>query len=151
MIEVISGDIWNLYNKSDNWICCTVNGSINSKGECVMGRGIALEVKKRFPEFAKWLGDNIKAHGNISFPCVSERIITFPVKHIWDQDADLDLILFSMGQVFSIWKHMNLGKCKLYIPLPGCGNGRLDWDGFVRPALEKLVNYTDNNIFFVRK
>jgi hypothetical protein len=68
MIEK-TGDIW---ESSEDYICITTNGYINVKGECVMGKGIALQCKERFPEFPKILGNHILKNNNI--PMINEKL-----------------------------------------------------------------------------
>lgn len=128
MIEV-TGNLWDY--PADVRII-TTNGSINSKGECVMGRGCAKEAKERFPSLAKDLGSRIKAEGNHPY-AFDSGIITFPVKHKWFEWADLLLIRTSVLQL----KRM-LDPTKTYVmPRPGCGNGKRTWNE-VRPLLADL-------------
>lgn len=46
------GNMWDCFGKVDLFLV-TTNPIVNAKGELVMGRGIALEAKKRFPELPK--------------------------------------------------------------------------------------------------
>lgn len=141
MIEVV-GNIWDYWEKG-NWICITTNGTVKKNGEAVMGRGVALEAKNRFPDFPKLLGYQIKYKWrNIPHLFESKKIITFPVKHNWDEKADLNLIRASaMNLLVLLANYQNTsGRAieKLYIPKPGCGNGRLDWVD-VKKALEPIL------------
>jgi hypothetical protein len=45
----------------------TTNGTINSRGECVMGRGCALEARTAHPTHSRLLAKRIKAEGIIHF------------------------------------------------------------------------------------
>lgn len=58
----IKANIWDYWGVADA-LCITTNGCV-IKGECVMGRGIALEAKQRFPGIALHLGRSIQAEGN---------------------------------------------------------------------------------------
>jgi len=90
-VKEISGNIWDYYDKG-NWIVITTNGTIKQNGECVMGRGVALDAKIRFPEFPLKLGYMIEHAGNIVADFPKYRIITFPVKNNWFEKADINLI-----------------------------------------------------------
>jgi hypothetical protein len=136
-MKEIYGDIWNYYNK-ENYICITTNGFIKNNGCAVMGRGIALQCSKKFPEFPKLLGDAIFKDGNIVHIFNKYHIITIPVKHNWYEKGDLFLIEESIKQLASIKNNNNV---KIYLTRPGCHNGKLDWKD-VKPILEK---YLDDN------
>lgn len=45
-------------------LCITTNGFVKSNGECVMGKGIAKQIKQYFPNIPKDLGKLIKTKGN---------------------------------------------------------------------------------------
>ena len=62
MIEVL-GNIWDYYENGFP-ICITTNGNVSGIGYNVMGKGIALEAKKRFPKLPKMIGDHIRNAGN---------------------------------------------------------------------------------------
>lgn len=91
-IEIHSYDIWKLLDDDPNGIpVITTNLFVKKNGEAVMGRGIALEAIKRFPELPKINGDINKMwheHGaDISIPPVvpiffddDETFVMFPVK-----------------------------------------------------------------------
>lgn len=146
--------LWRFHNIGD-WICITTNGFVKKNGEAVMGAGCALEAKRKYPLMPFRLGQYIKAHGNnahiiylpreIDSPDVLlTRIITFPVKNNWYEKADLEIIKRSAQQVKGIWDNIcynnNTGiPSKLYIPRPGCGNGKLDWAD-VKPILEPIFD-----------
>ena len=46
-----------------DYICITTNSILNKNGELVMGAGVALEAKQRFPELPKVYGSKIKKMG----------------------------------------------------------------------------------------
>jgi hypothetical protein len=133
MIE-IKAELWNLVVPQSAVICITTNGTIKKNGECVMGRGCAFEAKNRYPGSAKRLGTHILAYGNT--PCwINSGLVSFPVKHNWWEEADIELIKQS-----ALWlcaQALNLGQKTFYLPRPGCGNGRLKWEN-VEPHLRFL-------------
>lgn len=133
------GNLWSYHNEG-HWICITTNGFVKKNGECVMGRGCAKEAAERYPELPKLLGQQIKKLGNqlILFP--EMRIITFPVKHNWWEEADPDLIRSSCKELVQLviagWSDYE----RVYLPRPGVGNGKLDWDTVVKPILLEEFN-----------
>lgn len=137
MIE-ITGDLWE--QKADA-ICITTNGFVKKDGSAVMGRGCALEAKKRFPGIDKVLGNFLTNKGNhvymlrafSNFPA----IVSFPVKHRWYEQADLELIVRSCGEL-DILTTRN-GFNKVIVPRPGCGNGKLLWDD-VKPRIQGILD-----------
>ncbi len=133
MIETI-GDIWN-HHGSGKWIVITTNGYVTRVGNCVMGRGTALQASKRFPNLPKELGDKIAVNGNHSYTFAKYRIITFPVKRNWYEAAAPHLIQRSVDELIANADALHLTE--VYMPRPGCGNGGLRWDA-VRPLLEPL-------------
>jgi len=83
VIEVY-GDLWTY--KADIRII-TTNGTVNSKGRAVMGRGCAKEAADRYPELPYELAAHIKTEGNVVGEFPQYSLITFPVKHNWwEQD-----------------------------------------------------------------
>lgn len=119
-------------------VCITTNGTVKANGEAVMGRGCAWEAKQRWPWLPKYLGDSIKEIGNL----VQEfrdppNLITFPVKHHWMQQADLELIERSARRLKEDIADFAPNKTFM-LPRPGCGNGRLTWFQ-VKPMLEPIL------------
>lgn len=135
-MKEIKDDIWKYYDQG-NWICITTNGFVKNNGECVMGRGVALQCKQRFPMFPKILGDAIVKNGNVVNMFVNYRLITLPVKHNWWEKADLELIEKSIKALTKVRPI----EGNIYLTRPGCHNGRLKWDE-VKQILEK---YLDDN------
>lgn len=138
-MNIIKDDIWN-YHKEGNFVVITTNGFVKKTGQCVMGRGIALQAKNKFRGFDKKLGQAIKEQGNKLFIWKEERIITFPVKHVWWEKADLRLIEQSAIQLKYICKQprmdLNLSQNCIYMPKAGCSNGKLEWKD-VEPIISK--------------
>ncbi len=132
------GNLWVL--AKGHPLVITTNGSVNRRGECVMGRGIALQAKQRFPDLPYAIANRIKKFGNNCFwlgEWGNYFIVTFPVKHQWHQKADCELIrrsAYQLEKMFckSQWK-------KIYMPRPGCGNGGLTWE-IVKPILSPILD-----------
>lgn len=123
------GDIWRWH--SDGWfVGITTNGVVKRNGECVMGRGVALDARDKFPGFAKELGTHIRQHGNVVGMFPHHKIFTFPVKYRWNEPADLDLIEQSardLHRILGILRHYD-ADFRYAMVRPGCGNGTLAWN-----------------------
>jgi hypothetical protein len=138
------GDAWELaklqIDKRLRVLCLTTNGFVKQDGRAVMGRGIAAEAKKRFPQLPTLLGAFIRAHGNtlhmLGYWGGEYLLCSFPVKHHWRENADLELIRQS-AEALAGMAHNELALCEIYLPRPGCGNGKLRWKD-VKPVIEFL-------------
>lgn len=111
-----------------------------------MGRGVALQAKKRYPGLAKLVGTAIRQYGNhvLRFLCsvngVHSTLFTFPTKHVWWKPSDLELIKRSTMELQ--WWAVKMPESTFYLPRPGCSNGGLKWED-VKPVLEE-VGLPDN-------
>lgn len=142
-----TGNIWD--QKCDALVI-TTNGSVKRDGNAVMGRGCALEAKEKFPYLPFILGERLEENnrayafsynsldmngeGNANF----YWLVTFPVKHHWREQADLELIDRSVRQLRCVTEAMFWQK--VVLPQPGCGNGGRDWETEVRPILAKYLD-----------
>lgn len=130
MIELV-GNIWDFHKGGP--IAVTTNGDINKLGKAVMGRGIASQAATRFPDLAYELASALRNSGNIVNYFEKYRLYTFPVKHHWNEKADIELIKNSCMQLVS-YKYE-----KIFMVRPGCGNGQLLWDE-VRLEIVKILD-----------
>ena len=88
-MKIKIGNIWDY--RETGYIVIPTNGIIKTNGENVMGRGLALQAKNKYPDFPRALGNFLKKKGNtVGF--FTPNLITFPVKHKWYEKADLELI-----------------------------------------------------------
>lgn len=113
----------------------------------MMGKGIAKDVGDAYPHIPRELGDHVREFGNILTMVDTDDgyVISFPTKHHWRDDSDLDLIVESIQ---SLVQCMNKFKLKrVLLPRPGVSNGGLNWDD-VYKAIEPHV---DDRITFVSK
>lgn len=133
----ITGNLWDFHTGS-NFIVITTNGHVNSRGACVMGRGVALQAKQRFPGIEIELGNLIKRYNSRVCMFSDRRLIIFPVKYHWSQPAVPELISESARQLVKLVDGVYFpAKSHVYLPRPGCGNGGLDW-ATVKPLLADL-------------
>ena len=135
------GNLWQKHAEG-HWIVVTTNPIIaygrNPRGEVVMGRGIARQTRDKFPGFAERFAEDIRARGNHVFAYPDVRIITFPVKSHWRDAAELPLIERSCQELVELVGKQLPGK-EVYLPRPGCSNGRLAWSD-VKPILQKCLD-----------
>src|SRR5690349_18926875 len=134
-MKELFGDLWELAKGENKVLCITSNGFVKSNGECVMGRGIALEAAQRFPLLPHHLGRAILKYGNHVLyigkywetdPKNTYKLFSFPVKHHWKQFADPELIKRSAQELVEIFPDAYFKAhpdTNVYIPRPGCGNG----------------------------
>jgi hypothetical protein len=127
-MQIIEGNLWKFHTPS-NWIVVPTNGAIRKDGACVMGRGVALQAKKRYGTLPYELGQKLRETGNNVYTFKDYGLLTFPVKHKWFESADLSLIEQSVKQLLYVVDR------PIYLPMVGCGNGKLSWK-VVKPLLE---------------
>lgn len=147
-MKEVKGDLWSFFGNPDYKVFITTNGSIKQNGQAVLGRGCAKEAKDRLPELAIYLGEQLKKFPEAPPVMWFERfqIGVFPVKyHFWKQ-ADLKLIENSAKKLAEIVTKLNWTN--IVLPRPGCGNGKLEWEGQVKPILAK---YFDDRFIIVNR
>ena len=122
----------------------TLINAVNCVG--VMGKGIALEFKKRFPEMYEdyvvrcarkelRLGEPYLFRGTIP-----PQIINFPTKDHWKSLSRIEDIgrgLQCLVANYKVW-----GITSLAIPALGCGYGQLEWR-LIKPLICKYVQQMD--------
>jgi len=128
------GNIWNI---EGDWRVIPTNGYINKKGECVMGRGLALQAKLRYPRLPFELGVLIEMSGNRVFLLRPHKLISFPVKPVWWVKASTEMVEESCEQLVQVVNDSE--ETNVLIPLVGCGNGKLHRSQ-VLPVLEKYLD-----------
>lgn len=132
-ITYIDGDIFS------SSATCIIN-PVNTIG--VMGAGLALEFKKRYPHMFQVYTKHCKSGalqvGRIMFyrAVGDDRIIClFPTKDDWRQPSKLDYIdrgLKAFCRHYQEWEIQSVAFPKL-----GCGLGGLDWEHHVQPMMER--------------
>jgi O-acetyl-ADP-ribose deacetylase (regulator of RNase III) len=118
--------------------------TVNTVG--VMGRGIALQFKRKWPANAKAYEAACKRNevvpgkmfvfdnGGLVEP---KFIINFPTKRHWRQPSRMGDIDAGLVDLIALVKR--LGIRSIAIPPLGCGNGGLNWNE-VRPKIEAAFN-----------
>ncbi len=136
-MKILVGDI--LQSKAQ-----TLINTVNCVG--IMGKGIALEFKKRFPEMfedyaerceRKEVKPGVPYLYKTLFP---PQIINFPTKDHWksvSRIADIERGLQLLVTHYKEW-----GVTSVAIPPLGCGNGQLEWKA-VGPLIYRYASQID--------
>lgn len=155
MIEYVSGDIFE--SKAE-----AIVNPVNCVG--VMGKGLALQFKKRFPENFEVYKD-VCEHNGIKLgqmlvcdysskrvvsaswgsvlPCgdgngvIPRCIVNFPTKGHWRDKSELRFIEKGLASLAQCIKEEGINS--IAVPPLGCGLGGLDWND-VRPIIERELN-----------
>jgi hypothetical protein len=133
----VVGDIWQ-YHDLGYYILIPTNNDVQKNGELVMGAGVALQAKNKFPLLARYLGLKIRHNGNKVIVAHEERVISFPTKHSWrDRQSDLKLIHTNAISLREMLFHQGIPITPIYSPKLGTGFGGLPWQA-VESTLSRL-------------
>ena len=145
----VVADMWSLHD-AGKIVCVLTCGSvtggnvrnnISSPRKLVMGRGTALDAASRYPDLPTMLASSIQYVGGNSVPSVvwdpTTSLYFFPTKYLWHQPSSIELIKVSCGELMTA---MSRNKhTEVYLPMPGCGNGKLRWES-VKNAIKDLLD-----------
>lgn len=132
MIKYLEGDIFSTPAQ-------TIVNTVNTVG--VMGKGIALEFKNRYPD----MFDNYKIAcekkklkiGRLMLCYEPDHwVLLFPTKEHWRKPSRLEYIEQGLIKFTNIYAES--GITSIAFPKLGCGNGELNWDE-VRVLMEKYL------------
>lgn len=141
MIKIVTGNL--LEADADAYV-----NTVNTVG--VMGKGIALQFKRRFPDNFKAYAhacksDSVKIgrmfvhdRGQVSRP---RFIVNFPTKNHWRGGSRLSYIQDGLVDLVAQIKNFEIRV--IAIPALGCSNGGLAWTDvrqLIRDALEPIKN-----------
>ena len=123
----------------------TLVNTVNCVG--IMGKGVAAEFKKRYPEMFKDYVARCKRKAiNPGIPYLyresmfTPHVINFPTKSHWraaSRIKDIEKGLTILSEEYKDW-----GVTSVAIPPLGCGNGQLLWES-VGPLIYKYVSKWD--------
>ncbi len=121
-----------------------ITNTVNCYG--VMGKGIALEFKHRFPEmFDDYKQRCDRKEVKPGVPYIWENgmqtVLNFPSKNHWRGDSKMEWI--DQGLRWIRENYERLGISTLAIPPVGCGNGGLYWSD-VKLLVEKYFSDLDD-------
>jgi len=130
VISYIKGDIFNSPAQ-------VLVNTVNTVG--VMGKGIALEFKNRYPEmfkvYQKECDENNFDIGNLLLWKKEDKwVLLFPTKKHWRSKSEIYYIEKGLDKFVQTYEV--LGIESIAFPRLGCGNGGLEWN-VVQPIMEK--------------
>lgn len=126
--------------------------TVNTVG--VMGKGVALEFKKRFPEMYRLYRDHCKAGrfrvGQLWLYRTPGRwVLNFPTKAHWRVPSRTEYIRAGLEKFVATYQFRGIDS--ISFPLLGCGNGRLDFDTEVRPLMEQYLRSLPIPVYIHRR
>jgi len=136
----------NFFNEINNFEA--IINTVNCVG--VMGKGIALEFKKRYPEnfiaYKKACQSKELIIGkSLVFPIMDDLntkfIINFPTKLHWRNPSKIEYIEQGLDDLVEIIRDKKIKS--ILMPALGCGNGNLDWD-IVKPLIKKKLEHLND-------
>lgn len=141
MIEWKTGDIFTTS-------CETIVNTVNCNG--VMGKGLALQFKQKFPNMYKEYkficspgqhrsleyGGDIWIYNYIDF-YRHKKILCFATKENWWQPSKLEWIEKGLKTFIENYRYWNIEN--IAWPKLGCQNGGLDWETQVKPLMIKYL------------
>ena len=106
----------------------TLINTVNTVG--VMGKGIALEFKKRFPEMyqdylARCQAGRVKLGEPYLYKQARPWIINFPTKDHWRSVSRITDIVLGLKYLYEHYR--SWGVESMAVPPLGCGSGQLEW------------------------
>lgn len=122
--------------------------TVNCEG--FMGKGIALQFKKAFPENYKAYESECRkgnvapgrvflfSTGNLIPPLY---IVNFPTKKRWRENSKLEYISSGLEDLVRVLKELDVSS--IAVPPLGCGLGGLKWSA-VRPLIERAFSELPN-------
>lgn len=135
-MQEIQGNIWEIPGK---YRVVTTNSQIKQNGRLVMGKGIALQARERYPGLDHALGKLVAACGNHTIVLHDEGLVSFPTKHDWRNRSDIELIRRSALELSHLLHCVLRKEDTVLLPPPGCGNGGLAWED-VRRVIAPLLD-----------
>jgi len=147
MIIYQKGDLFKKLNNVE-----AIINTVNCMG--VMGKGIALEFKKRYPENfriyrSKCLNKELTIGNSFIYRIPNSEhtkfIINFPTKKHWRNPSKIEYIEAGLDDLINLIEEYDIKS--IAMPALGCGNGNLDWN-IVKPLIEKKLKPLEHiNIF----
>lgn len=129
--------------------CQTLVNTVNCYG--VMGKGIALQFKQRYPDmfneyklacknFELSSGGDIWIYDYVDM-YKPKKILCFATKVMWQYPSRIEWIERGLQVFFNNYKYWKLESVAW--PKLGCTNGGLDWENEVKPLMIKYLDDID--------
>ena len=140
MLKYVRGDIFNSPAQ-------VLVNTVNTVG--VMGKGIALSFKKKYPEMFTIYRKACDKHqwviGKLMLWYGPDHwILNFPTKEHWRNPSKMEYI--EKGLMAFQRKYADYNITSIAFPKLGCGNGELDWEQ-VKPLMEKYLKELPIDIY----
>jgi O-acetyl-ADP-ribose deacetylase (regulator of RNase III) len=122
--------------------------TVNTVG--VMGRGIALEFKRLFPEMYRQYRE-LCEQGQFEigmlwlYKSPNKWVLNFPTKKHWRNPSHVEYVEAGLRKFVD--SYADLGVHSIAFPALGCGNGRLDFETQVKPLMEKYLRQLPIEVF----
>ena len=146
-------DIWTLHS-AGCYVVDPTNACVTRGGENVMGAGLSLDVKRRWPEMPRLYGailmeavrpgvpmGRTPAVPDLRPPLVTvddeRRLCLAVVKADWRDRADLGLIAAVLAELGGFVSGRR--DVQVAIPRLGCGAGGRDWESEVKPLVREML------------
>lgn len=122
--------------------------TVNTVG--VMGKGIALDFKRLFPEMYQQYRElceqkQFKIGMLWLYKSPNKWVLNFPTKEHWRHPSRVEYIEAGLQKFVN--SYMNLGIHSIAFPPLGCGNGQLDFETQVKPLMEKYLRNLPIEVF----
>lgn len=137
MVEIVTGDLFDSEAQ-------TLVNAVNCAG--VMGKGIALAFKRRFPAmFADYAERCKEGRVRLGEPYLYRDeslpwVLNFPTKDHWRSASKLEAIVAGLSCLEAHYHEW--GVTSLAVPALGCGAGQLEWN-VVSPILCDMLGKLD--------
>lgn len=119
-MQMTNGSIWDYKH---HWKVVPTNGVVTRTGLLVMGAGVALQAKQRFPGIDRDLGYLVHSIGNACYILPKYKVITVPTKHHFKDKASITLIREGVAYLNALPKNPEMSD--IVLPLLGAGLGEL--------------------------
>jgi len=126
----------------------TIVNTVNCVG--VMGAGLALEFKLRYPEMYRDYVDRCRRKEiKIGRPClyrnhINPWILNFPTKYHWRYTSKMEWI--EEGLEYFVSNYSGAGIKSIAFPQLGCRNGRLNWTD-VKEVMEGYLSQVETPVY----
>ncbi|MFD1549066.1 macro domain-containing protein [Levilactobacillus fuyuanensis] len=122
--------------------------TVNTVG--VMGKGIALEFKKMYPQMFTEYRQLCEAKkltvGKLwLYKTDNKWILNFPTKENWRNRSKLDYIEAGLQKFVDTYQEKKIKS--IAFPQLGVGNGGLNWEDEVQPLMEKYLRKLPINVY----
>ncbi|MGG2064174.1 type II toxin-antitoxin system antitoxin DNA ADP-ribosyl glycohydrolase DarG [Bacillus sp. S14(2024)] len=143
MLKFKTGNLFESVYRMD-----AIVNTVNCVG--VMGKGIALEFKNRYPEnfnYYKQVCSNKELFPGKMLMFLQNSngcpryIVNFPTKNHWRNPSKMEYIREGLDDLVKQIKEHSIKSIAL--PALGCGNGGLDWND-VKPLIQKKLQHLDD-------